>query len=102
VQLRRTSNGESSGVAAHAIARGVPLIVTDLGAMSELPEGTRVTVPVGVTAGSLAETIEQVLGDAELRSSMRAAGLRFAAEETPLAQAHRIVDAIFGETSSSN
>ena len=38
VQLRAGSNGESSGVVAHGLARGVPLVVTDIGAMSELPD----------------------------------------------------------------
>ena len=95
VQLRRTTNGESSGVAADAMARGVPLIVTDLGAMSELPSDATVKVPVDVTSSELAATIESVLDGDNERAAMRVAGLEFAACETPTAQALRIVEAIF-------
>ncbi len=95
VQLRGTTNGESSGVAAHALARGVPLIVSDFGAMADLPDDAVVKVPVGVTAEALADEIRSLLADDDRRDAMRYAGLAFAARETPLAQARRLVAAIF-------
>ncbi|NNE10921.1 MAG: glycosyltransferase [Ilumatobacter sp.] len=95
VQLRGVTNGESSGVAAHALARGVPLIVSDLGAMAELPADTAVRVAPDVTASALATSISALLDDPDRRTAMRSAGLAFAAEQTPLAQARRVVDAIF-------
>ena len=96
VQLRAITNGESSGVVAHALALGVPLIVTDIGAMSELPDDAVVKVPVDISSDKLAEVISDLLGDADRRARMRAAGLEFAKRETPAAQARRIVDSIFG------
>ena len=95
VQLRRTSNGESSGVVAHALARGIPLIVSDVGAMAELPDEVAVKVPVDVTPPELAGVVDQLLGDVGRRAAMRAAALDLARRETPLAQARRIVGAIF-------
>ncbi|MEO6654432.1 MAG: glycosyltransferase [Ilumatobacteraceae bacterium] len=95
VQLRSTTNGESSGVAAHAMARGVPLIVSDFAAMADLPDAATVKVAVDISAAELAETIGALIADEPRRQEMRAAGLAFAARETPLAQARRIVAAIF-------
>ncbi len=100
VQLRRTTNGESSGVVAHALARGVPLIVSDIGAMAELPDEVAVKVPVDVSAGELADTVEVLLDDEPRRLAMRAAALAYAARETPLAQARRLVAAVFGDGAS--
>lgn len=95
VQLRGSSNGESSGVVAHALARGIPLIVSDIGAMAELPDEVAVKVAVDVTPAALADTIDALLGDPDRRSAMRSAALELARRETPLAQAQRIVDAVF-------
>jgi glycosyltransferase involved in cell wall biosynthesis len=94
VQLRAVTNGESSGVVAHALARGVPLVVTDIGAMRELPDEVAVRVPVDATPEELADAIRALLADPARRAGMRAAGLRFAAGNTPVDQARRIVEAI--------
>jgi glycosyltransferase involved in cell wall biosynthesis len=94
VQLRATTNGESSGVVAHALARGVPLVVTDIGAMRELPDEVAVRVPVDCAPRDLAAEIVRLLADAERRRDMRAAALAFAARHTPVEQARRIVEAI--------
>lgn len=96
VQLRGVTNGESSGVAAHAMARGVPLVVSDFGAMADLPDAAAVKVPVDVSAHDLAATIRELLANDERRSAMRDAGLDFASRETPLSQARRVVGAVFG------
>ena len=94
VQLRAGTNGESSGVVAHAMARGVPLVVTDIGAMSEVPDAAAVKVPVDVAPDALTEVIGSLLRDADRLASMRAAGLAFAARETPGAQARRVYEAL--------
>ncbi len=94
VQLRAFTNGESSGVVAHAMARGVPLVVTDIGAMSEVPDAAAVKVPVDVTPDALADVIAALLADPDRLASMRAAGLAFAASETATAQARRVVEAL--------
>ena len=79
VQLRATTNGESSGAVANVLARGVPLVVTDIGAMAELPDEVAVRVPVDVTPKALAEAIAALLGDPAERARMRSAALAFAA-----------------------
>lgn len=96
VQLRQGTNGESSGVVAHALAHGVPLVVSDIGAMSELGDDVASKVAVDIDAPALADAIEQLLADDECRSSMREAALAVAARETPAVQARRLVDALFG------
>lgn len=98
VQLRAFSNGESSGVVSHALARGVPLVVTDIGAMRELPEDVAIRVPVDVTPQALATTIGGLLAADDRRAAMRAAALHYAARETPAAQAQRVIDAVFQPT----
>lgn len=96
VQLRGSSNGESSGVVADAFARGVPTVVTALGAMSELPADACRHVSVDITAEELAEVIADLVLDPARRAEMRSAALDIAAQETPLRQARRILDVIFG------
>jgi len=54
-----------------------------------------VKIPVDVTPKALADAVDQLLGDAGRRAAMRAAALDLAGRETPLAQARRIVEAIF-------
>jgi phosphatidylinositol alpha-mannosyltransferase len=100
VQLRGTTNGESSGVAAHAMARGVPLVASGFGAMAELPPGAVSFVPRDVSPDDLAGAVSELLDDPERRARMRTAGLVFAATQTPLAQAQRIVEAVFGTARS--
>ena len=93
--LRTESRGESSGVVAHALARGVPVVVSDLGAMSELPDEVAVKVGVAITATELAAVIRTLLADHDRRAAMRRSALAFAVRETPTAQARRLVDAVF-------
>ena len=96
VQLRRTTNGESSGVVAHAMAHGVPMVLSDFGAMAEVPSSVAVHVPVDVTPDRLADAIAELLDDPGRRATMAEAGREIASRETPAAQARRIVDALFG------
>jgi glycosyltransferase involved in cell wall biosynthesis len=96
VQLRSVSNGESSGVIGQALSHGVPLVVSDLGAMAELPDEVAVKVPVDVDPAGLATILEELLADGERLDRMRCAARDLAARETPAAQARRIVDAVFG------
>src|SRR5680860_1459463 len=96
VQLRSVSNGESSGVVAQALSYGVPLVVSDLGAMAELDDDVAVKVPVDIAPDELAAVVDGLLGDPERLARLAAAARAFAARETPVAQARRIVDAVFG------
>ena len=94
VQLRSVSNGESSGVIGQALSYGVPLVVSDLGAMSELPDDVAIKVPVDISDAELARVLDGLIADPARLAAMSAAGKRFATIETPVAQARRIVDAV--------
>jgi glycosyltransferase involved in cell wall biosynthesis len=96
VQLRQTTNGESSGVVADALVHGTPLVVTDIGALGELPDEVAVRVPVDIGVEELAVVIETLLDDHDRRERMSVAGRAVAERETPAAQAQRVVDALFG------
>jgi glycosyltransferase involved in cell wall biosynthesis len=75
VSLRYPTMGETSGIAIRALTLGVPLVVSDIGWFSELPDGVAAKVPVDESEVELlAETLERLLLDAGLRESMNAAG----------------------------
>ena len=63
VQLRATFSGEASAAVGDCLACGVPMIVTDIGWMGELPGDVAYKVPVDVTAEDLAETCTRLLDD---------------------------------------
>jgi glycosyltransferase involved in cell wall biosynthesis len=94
VQLRQASNGESSGVTAHALAHGIPIVITDIGAADELPDDAVVKVPVAITDSELASVIEALIDDGDRRRSLSATARRFAAENTYRHQAQRLLAAI--------
>jgi glycosyltransferase involved in cell wall biosynthesis len=94
VQLRQASNGESSGVTAHALAHGIPTVVTDIGAAHELPDEVVVKVPPGIAHADLAKVIEALVEDPERRQAITAAARRFAAANTYCHQAERLLAAI--------
>lgn len=60
VQLRKRSNGETSGAVADCLAHGIPAVVTDLGPQAELPEFVA-KVPPGVRPDQLASVIAALL-----------------------------------------
>jgi len=63
-------------VISEAVARGLPVITTDGGALpSTLPPGAGLTVPVGDSA-ALAEAIGRILTDADLRAALEAGARR--------------------------
>jgi len=94
VQLRVQTNGESSGVAAQTLARGVPTIVSDFGSMAELPDDAVVKVPVDITGADLAEVIASLLDDTNRRLALRDASLAFAQQATYAASARKVVEAV--------
>lgn len=96
VQLRDRSNGESSAAVADALANGVPLVATDLGATSELPDDVVVKVPRDVTPAELADVIEALALDPARQAAMRQAASAFSAANSMRAEAERIVAAVTG------
>jgi glycosyltransferase involved in cell wall biosynthesis len=96
VQLRAFTNGESSAAVTDAIAAGVPAVVTDIGAMAELPDDVVLKVPVDVEPADLARALTGLLTDNERREAMGRAAAAYAAEHTYERAARRLVELVFG------
>jgi glycosyltransferase involved in cell wall biosynthesis len=71
VQLRAITNGESSAAVAELLSLGVPTVVTELGAMTELPDDAVVKVDRAVTGHDLAAVLIDLLTDPDRRDSLR-------------------------------
>ncbi|MGH3079743.1 MAG: glycosyltransferase family 4 protein [Gaiellaceae bacterium] len=85
VSLRGPTMGETSGMAIRALSLGKPLVVSDVGWFSELPDTVAAKVPLGDDeVDLLAETLERLAADAELRAGMGAAASEHARTEHDL------------------
>jgi glycosyltransferase involved in cell wall biosynthesis len=78
VQLRASSNGESSGAIGNALCFGVPTIVGALGAARELPDDAVLKVPVDIGAADLAVALTDLLHDDKRRAALRRGALTYA------------------------
>lgn len=78
VQLRLTTNGESSAAVTDCLAAGLP-VVTNVHAAAELPAGTVSLVPWDVDPAGLATHLGGLLADPSALDALSAAGHRFAA-----------------------
>jgi glycosyltransferase involved in cell wall biosynthesis len=79
VQLRASTNGESSASVADCLAHGVATIVTETGSARELPACVG-RVPVNVDPRDLADAIGSLLKDHERRADLAEDGLAHAAD----------------------
>jgi glycosyltransferase involved in cell wall biosynthesis len=78
VSLRWPTMGETSGMAIRAVSLGKPLVVSDVGWFSELPDSVAAKVPVDeFEVEMLAAVIELLAGDEGLRTRMGAAALDY-------------------------
>ena len=85
VSLRWPTMGETSGSVIRALSAGRPLIVSDVGWFSELPDSVAAKVPVGAgEVDTLAAYLEVLVTDHELRVSMGNAAASFAHREHDL------------------
>ena len=85
VSLRSPTMGETSGTVVRALSAGVPLVVSDVGWFSELPDTVAVKVtPDEREVETLAAELERLLGDDEGRGAMSAAALALATTEHAL------------------
>ena len=76
VSLRAPSMGETSAAALQALALGKPLVVSELGWFAELPRDVARHIPVGgPELEVLAEALEELTGDEDLRRTMGAAAV---------------------------
>jgi glycosyltransferase involved in cell wall biosynthesis len=98
VQLRATFSGEASAAVGDCLACGVPMIVTDIGWMGELPGDVAVKVPVDVTADDLAETCTRLLDDPAERGALSDGARRYAGAHSFEVAARALLE-ILGKTS---
>ena len=85
VSLRSPTMGETSGTVVRAMSAGIPLVVSDVGWFSELPDTVAIKVaPDEREVETLAAQLERLLGDDAARHSMGAAALELATTEHAL------------------
>ena len=74
VNLRHPTMGETSGVAIRSLSLGKPLVVSDVGWFSELPDGAALKVPVDAyEVETLSAALELLVSRADVREQMGAA-----------------------------
>jgi glycosyltransferase involved in cell wall biosynthesis len=79
VSLRAPTMGETSGTAIRALALGKPLVVSDVGWFSELPDAVALKVPVDThEADTLTAALELLATRTDVRASMGAAARELA------------------------
>jgi glycosyltransferase involved in cell wall biosynthesis len=85
VNLRSPTMGETSGIAIRALSLGKPLVVSDAGWFSELPDQVALKVPVGDDeVATLAAALELLATRVDVRAAMGEAAARLAASEHDL------------------
>ena len=71
VSLRHPTMGETSGVAIRSLSLGKPLVVSDVGWFSELPDGAALKVPVDAyEVETLSAALELLVSRADVREQM--------------------------------
>jgi glycosyltransferase involved in cell wall biosynthesis len=85
VNLRSPTMGETSGMVVRALSLGKPLVVSDVGWFSELPDEVAVKVPVDEhETEALVHALERLGGDAAYREQMGKAAADWARREHDL------------------
>lgn len=88
VNLRWPTMGETSGAAIRVLSLGKPLVVSDVGWFSELPDAVAVKVPVDEwEVDTLAAALEVLAANSDLRATMGEAALAYARREHDLERA---------------
>jgi glycosyltransferase involved in cell wall biosynthesis len=116
VCLRSPTMGETSGTAIRALSLGKPLVVSDAGWFSELPETVALKVPVGESeVETLEAALELLATRPDVRGAMGAAALELVRREHRLervtdlylaafeqaAGGHAVDDAVLADVSSA-
>jgi glycosyltransferase involved in cell wall biosynthesis len=94
VQLRAFTNGESSAAVTETLAIGLPTVVSDMGAMAELPESAVVHFDHDSGAIGLADELVELLTSAGRRAALRSGALEYAADQTFATAARRLAEVI--------
>jgi glycosyltransferase involved in cell wall biosynthesis len=103
VSLRFPTMGETSGMVVRALTAGRPQVVSDVGWFSELPEEVALKVPVAEDEVEiLADELEHLAREPELRVSMAAAARGFAQREHDLGRVADAYAAVLEEAAGGN
>jgi glycosyltransferase involved in cell wall biosynthesis len=87
VNLRYPTMGETSGAAIRALVLGRPLVVSDVGWFSELPDGVAAKIPVDAwEIDMLTAVLARLAGDRELSAEMSRLALEYVEREHALEQ----------------
>ena len=99
VQLRAPTMGETSASALRTLSLGTPLVVSDVGWFSELPDDVALKVPVGgqEEVDALADALERLGGDEDLRTRMSASVRAYVAREHDLGRVAQLYAAALEE-----
>jgi glycosyltransferase involved in cell wall biosynthesis len=85
VSLRHPTMGETSGIAIRSLSLGKPLVVSDVGWFSELPEDVALKVPIGdAEVETLEAAFELLVTHADARADMGRAASELAQREHAL------------------
>jgi hypothetical protein len=82
VQLRASTNGETSAAVGDCLASAVPTVISAVGPARDLPDDAVVKVPADVTSAELAAGITGLLVDADRRRALGKAAAAFAGERS--------------------
>ncbi|MEP7199850.1 MAG: glycosyltransferase [Chloroflexota bacterium] len=92
VNLRHPTGGETSAAVVQLLGRGVPTIVSDLGAFAELPDDACLKIPVGAREAEMLETtLIALASQPTMRDAMREAARAFVAREHTVERAAQLV-----------
>ncbi len=85
VNLRHPTMGETSGVAIRSLSLGKPLVVSDVGWFSELPDDAALKVPVDAyEVETLTAALELLVAREDVRAQMGTAAARVARHQHDL------------------
>jgi glycosyltransferase involved in cell wall biosynthesis len=82
VQLRASTNGETSAAVGACLASAVPTVVTGVGPARDLPDEAVVKVAPGIQAADLASCITGLLANDDRRRALGRAAAAYAAERS--------------------
>ena len=98
VNLRHPTMGETSGSVIRALSLGKPLVVSDVGWFSELPEEVALKIPTGNDeVAVLTAALELLVTRADVREAMGVAGVELARREHDLGRVAELYAAALEE-----
>jgi glycosyltransferase involved in cell wall biosynthesis len=77
IQLRVYSHGEMSASVIDCLAAGVPTVINEFGALSELPEDVAARVPAHPTVDQIVDAVEVLLDDEHAAARLAGSGQEF-------------------------